>query len=346
MDNKSNEVRLLKIITILIPVSLGIVAALLVSLHWQLNKLPATEVQPPADRPSAVISAPVADRIPQPPAANSPPRQRIPEPAAPSHYTQQPSPAVPANPSPIAETSPGPAPTAEVPPRPSLITPPSPRPLLPEPTVLETEPEPRLVTVPSDTILTIRLLDTLNSQQNRPGDHFLAALDEPVFAGATVVVRRGAPVEGRVVEVEQSGRVSGLSEMRLELERLQLPNGQWTSIVTDGLTRQGEPSRGKDLAKVGTGAAIGAAIGAIAGGRRGAGIGAATGAGATTAEVLLTRGEPVVVRPETRLSFRLRAPVQVEFSPQETSQVLSPASEPAPMRSRWATRRPKSRAWD
>ena len=58
-------------------------------------------------------------------------------------------------------------------------------------------------------------------------------------------------------------------------------------------------------------AGIGAAIGAIAGGRKGAGIGAAAGGAAGTGTVLASRGKPVEFPPESRLTFRLRAPITV-----------------------------------
>ena len=66
---------------------------------------------------------------------------------------------------------------------------------------------------------------------------------------------------------------------------------------------------------------LGAAIGAIAGGGKGAAIGAATGAGAGTAGVLLSRGKPLVLSPETVLSFQLTSPVTVEFVPGQASDV-------------------------
>ena len=67
----------------------------------------------------------------------------------------------------------------------------------------------------------------------------------------------------------------------------------------------------------------GAAIGAIAGGCRGAGSGAATGAGASTAQVLLSRGKPVVLIPETRLSFQLRAILPLTVSAPEATMQTS-----------------------
>jgi hypothetical protein len=171
------------------------------------------------------------------------------------------------------------------------------------------------VTIPSGAIFTARLIDTLRSDQARAGDRFRATLEAPIFADGMVAIPRGSTVEGSVVSAQQAGRVSGLAEISVELNRALLSNGQSVELLTDMVTQQGETSKGEDVAKVGTGAAIGAIIGAIGGGGKGAAIGAATGAGAGTAGVLLTRGKPVILTPETNLSFQLRAPVSVQVLP-------------------------------
>jgi hypothetical protein len=170
------------------------------------------------------------------------------------------------------------------------------------------------------------MIHSLSSDSSRPGDRFAASLDEPIYANGVMAVPAGAAVEGHVVRADQAGRVAGLSELSVQLTRLQLPSGESVSLATDVFSQQGEASRGKDMAKVGVGAAIGAAIGAISGGRKGAGIGAATGAGAAGAEVLLSRGKPAVLTPETRLSFSLAAPVEFDVAgyTQSTSTAATP----------------------
>lgn len=71
---------------------------------------------------------------------------------------------------------------------------------------------------------------------------------------------------------------------------------------------RGTTSKGRDAAAVGTTVATGAAIGAAVNGGVGAGVGAAAGVVASTVGVLLTRGRPTVLYPETTLTFRLEAP--------------------------------------
>ena len=59
------------------------------------------------------------------------------------------------------------------------------------------------------------------------------------------------------------------------------------------------------------GAALGAIIGAMAGGGKGAAIGAGAGGAAGTGIVLATRGQATSLATETRLDFRLAAPVTI-----------------------------------
>jgi hypothetical protein len=126
-----------------------------------------------------------------------------------------------------------------------------------------------------------------------------------------VIAERGAKVEGRVTDAQQAGRVKGLAHMSIELTRLHTSDGQRINIRTSSHAEDGPNSKKEDAAKVGAGAAIGAIIGAIAGGGKGAAIGAGVGGAAGGGTVAATRGKPVVMPVETRLTFRLQEPVTV-----------------------------------
>jgi hypothetical protein len=170
---------------------------------------------------------------------------------------------------------------------------------------------PRKVTIPAGTVLAVRLNESVGSESNHPGDTFTAVLDSELVVDGLVIAERGARVEGRVVESRAAGRVKGLSSIILELTEIATSDGQRVRIGTESYEKKGERSTSQDAAKVGIGAAIGAAIGAIAGGGSGAGIGAAIGGATSAGGVLLSRGKPVTLPAETRLSFRLRSAVTV-----------------------------------
>lgn len=268
---------------------------------------PQTEPQAAAT-PSAPAEAAPAAAIPQPPPTRWKPAPAgkqakanagQPPASAPAEVAQNAPPAQPAAPA----AQPAPAASPAEPPRPA-----TPAPVAPPP---PPKPEPKTVTIPGGTTLTVRLAQTLNSNQNKPGDTFAATLDQPLIVDGLVIAERGARVEGRIVESKQAGRVSGLSHMALELTSLRTADGQNVAIKTQTFEKEGAKSTGKDAAKVGVASAVGAAIGAIAGGGRGAAIGAGVGGAAGTGTVLATRGEPVELKVETRLTFKMTSPVTV-----------------------------------
>jgi hypothetical protein len=165
------------------------------------------------------------------------------------------------------------------------------------------------VTLNAGTLIPVRLVDGLSSERNVPGDAFQATLDKELVVDGFVIAERGARVEGRVVASDRGGKVRGVSALAVELTRIRTSDGQNVAVQTDSFERHAEATHGQDAAKVGVGAALGAAIGAIAGGGKGAAIGAGAGGAAGAGDVLLTRGKPTTLPSETRISFRLRAPV-------------------------------------
>lgn len=170
---------------------------------------------------------------------------------------------------------------------------------------------PETVTIPIGTSISVRMNSTLNSEKNVTGDTFTATLDTPLVVNDVVLAERGAKVDGKISEVDRSGRVKGVAKMMLELTRIQLSDGQQLELRTDPWERDAESSKKADAVKVGIGAAIGAAIGAIAGGGKGAAIGGASGAGAGTGVVLATRGKPVQIDVETKIPFRVSTALTV-----------------------------------
>ncbi len=166
------------------------------------------------------------------------------------------------------------------------------------------------LTIPAGTTLMVRMIDSVDSSVNKVGDTFNASLDSALVVGNTVVAPKGADVYGRLAEAKEAGRLSGQSELRLELTGIMV-NGQVVPLVTGAYGVTGS-SRGKSTAqKAGIGAAVGGIIGAIAGGGKGAAIGAGVGAGAGTAAQVLTHGQQVRVPSETLLDFTVAQPVSV-----------------------------------
>lgn len=256
----------------------------------------------PAPPPPPVTStSPVRRASPVTPAAAAPvvrPPQAVASAPTPPAAVAAPTPA----PAPARQPEPQQPPQqqqsvfiAEVPPPPPPSTPAK----APEPA------KPNTVTIPAGTNLTVRLQETLNSEKNQAGDTFTAVLDAPLIVDGFVIADKGARVDGRLSEVDRSGRVKGVARMVLELNKLNTSDGQRVEIRTENFEKKAESSKKQDAVKVGVGAAIGAAIGAIAGGGKGAAVGAGAGGAAGAGGVLATRGKAAEVPVETRLTFRL-----------------------------------------
>jgi hypothetical protein len=175
-------------------------------------------------------------------------------------------------------------------------------------------PAPKKVTIPSGTNLSIRLVDSLDSERNQVGDQFRATLNAPVMIDDEVVVPQDADIQGRVVDVKAAGRYAGESNLTLELTSLSF-NGKTYHLSTNQWTRSAK-GRGKSTAgKIGGGAALGAIIGGLAGGGKGAAIGATVGAGAGTGVATVGKGTQIKLNSEALLSFNLEAPVTVTTNP-------------------------------
>jgi hypothetical protein len=181
---------------------------------------------------------------------------------------------------------------------------------------------PDSLTLPTGAILQVRTTGWLSSDRNKVGDNVILTLDQPLIVDGLVVARRGQTVTGTVVNAERAGRVKGVSKLGLSLIQLTLVDGQLVDVKTSLIKATGGTSNGRDaLGVVGT-TGFGAAVGAAAAGGPGAAIGAGAGFVAGVTGVLLTRGRPTIIPPESLLTFRVETPLtistvhgQVAFQP-------------------------------
>jgi hypothetical protein len=180
------------------------------------------------------------------------------------------------------------------------------------------------LTVPAGTLLTVRVSQPLSSDHNQPGDGFTAVLQQPLVIDGLVVARRGQTAVGVVTEAVKAGHAKGVSHLGIEVAQLTLVDGQQVPVKTNLLERKGNTSVGRDAAAIGVTSGVGAAVGAGVAGGLGAGVGAAAGGVLGVAGVLLTRGQPTVVYPETLLTFRLATPVTI--STERSEQAFQPVT--------------------
>ncbi len=209
----------------------------------------------------------------------------------------------------VAQAAPPPPPPPPPPPaqEPVQVVAPPPPPPPPPPPVVKT------VTLPSGTVIPIRMIDTLDSGKTQPNTVFHGSLAGDLIVDGMVVARSGAAVTGRVIIAKDATHFSGSSELSIELTRIDTVDHP-VDVVTDAYDKQGA-GRGKNTAlKTGGGAAVGAVLGGLLGGGKGAAIGAASGGGLGAGVNGVTKGQQVQIPTETLVTFHLQSPVSVTTS--------------------------------
>ena len=179
-------------------------------------------------------------------------------------------------------------------------------------------PLPLKVTIEQGTPMSVRLIDSIDSEKNQAGDTFHATLNAPLSAEGSEAIPAGTDITGHIVELKSAGKFAGQSVVVLQLDSI-TSNGRSYSLQTDQFRKEGS-SRGKSTAeKVGGGAILGGIIGAIAGGGKGAAIGTAAGAGVGGGAQAASKSQQVKLPSETVLTFTLQAPVTVIKPPDTNS---------------------------
>jgi hypothetical protein len=218
------------------------------------------------------------------------------------------------------------------------VTPPSasvPFPNLPK---MPPPPTTRPVTIPAGTLIALRMIDDVSSDESHAGQTFRASLAEAVRVDDEIVIPSGAKAVVKLVHVNSAGEFKGRSELELQLDSVSV-GGKTYPIESDVYLRQGDAQGARTARAVGIGAAIGAAIGAITGGKKGAIIGAGTGAG-SGAVVEAVREEQIRIDSESRIDFSLAAPLEIELPLAASSSAPGSGSRPARLGERLSPPRP------
>ena len=137
--------------------------------------------------------------------------------------------------------------------------------------------------LPAGSTLHVRLTTTLTSKTNKNGDPFTGETTEAVKANGKEIVPEGSLVYGHVAFVKQSGRVKGIPEMRVVLDRIETQDDIKFALGAPLEEAQGAPcanTTGEEGTIKGCGKSKKDALkdGAIAG-AMGAGAGATVGMG-------------------------------------------------------------------
>ena len=155
--------------------------------------------------------------------------------------------------------------------------------------------------ISSGTRMEVMLIDPISTETNLSGDTFLAALVEPIVVDGSVVIAEGVRVRGRIVDLQEPGRVRGRARIEMVLTEI-VGTSVTIPISTASFVQEAEADLGRDATLGAVGAAAGAVVGGLTGGRTGAIIGGTAGGAGTVA---VTRGDQLEYPPESRLNFTL-----------------------------------------
>jgi hypothetical protein len=166
------------------------------------------------------------------------------------------------------------------------------------------------ITIPQGTVIGVRMIDSISSDQNYAGQTFRGSIADAVRIGNRTVVPRGANAYVKLVEVSSAGRVTGRSKLQLQLERIVVGNHSYP-VASNIVAFRGKSETKKTAKSAGIGALAGGGLGALFGGGKGAAIGAGVGAGAGVATNAAKKGEQIRIGSESLVRFRLTAPLRI-----------------------------------
>ncbi len=187
------------------------------------------------------------------------------------------------------------------------------------------------LSVPAGTLLHCRTTETLTTKLNSQGDAFTMTVTEPVTINGTVVIPAGTSLAGHITRMERPGRVTGVGEMRLNVEQITLAGGRSLPIGamlmtaygvdhikvvgSEGLIK-GPSSRFADFEEIGGGTAGGVLVGLIFAHPF---VGATVGLTATTVDRLRRRGKDLTIPAGTQLDYQLTRELSLAPGTPQTS---------------------------
>jgi hypothetical protein len=144
-------------------------------------------------------------------------------------------------------------------------------------------------------MLTVRMIDNIDSTKTGAGERFRASIDDPVVVGNQVVIPRGAECTVQVVQVQEN------KQLALKLYDVTVKGKPYDVAANYAqLEAQGTSKTKKGVKRGALLGGAGAAIGGIAGGGKGAAIGVASGVGlgAITAAAAQAKRSKLLPRPD------------------------------------------------
>lgn len=159
------------------------------------------------------------------------------------------------------------------------------------------------VTLPPNTVISVRIADEISSNKNHAGDMFTGIVDPSVLVQDRVMVPRGTEAHVRMAYRKKGGHVKGKAEVQLELVSL-VVNGRRLGVETDVEMKDKGALEAKAGAEKQSVEHMGSATGLA--GPAGAAAGPVTG---------VFTAAKVEIKPNTRVEFTLAEPFTFQKPP-------------------------------
>ena len=161
------------------------------------------------------------------------------------------------------------------------------------------------INIAAGTNLTIRINQHISVKTSHAGDRFTGEVVEPVVGqNDRVVIPKGAPVSGVVVESHRRGHFKGSSILELRLTYLTLGGSRY-ALDTSNLTQTKKGKGKRSAAMIGGGAGLGMLVGGVATGGVGLLVGGLVGGGGGTLLSGLTGNRDIEIPAESIVRFKL-----------------------------------------
>jgi hypothetical protein len=163
-----------------------------------------------------------------------------------------------------------------------------------------------LITLPSGSVIPVRIADEVNSSHDKAGELYTGTVDPSVLIRDHVVIPRGTEAHIRAVEIKKGGHLHGKAKVRLELVSL-IMNGERLGVETDARSKKEGTAHAKASAEAREGPE---------------GAGVMTGnPGAVAGPVIAAfSAAKVDVKPGSRIEFMLEAPFTFQPPPIQSDQ--------------------------
>lgn len=203
--------------------------------------------------------------------------------------------------------------------------------------------------VPAGTKIPIQLRQAVSTKNAQPGDPIYAQTTFPIVVDGVAVIPAGTYAKGVVDTAKRAGRIKGSAELQFHLTTLiypngyaldlaaaidQVPGGQDSRMKEPGTVKH-ESEKGKDVRRIGEGAATGGQIGgmagAVSGNIRGIGIGGLSGIAAGSLIALLARGSDVRFEIGSGVEVSLNQAIAIEGEQVMRAGLVPANNTPAPV---------------